>query len=242
MHYLSVTNTPPLLPPEKKWVWCLTDFLVLWYMPHLITRRPSCVGLSPVLAQLCTTFFYLRVRLIPLNLLKHFSICISFADSSKAVQILSIIFLNLYFMVLCWLHLEIYMLKSWPSPCTMVVCVGKGGGQSRRCSSGIDWVWDCRVWNIQSHSRKFAMLRLCSYLCAPNRIKSLLFFNGRKQYCLREQTHSSELQLVFVNHSQQIVLYRHILRLCIFLWNFSSEFAWMHKFTLFGFAYVWGGL
>ena len=58
------------------------------------------------------------------------------------------------------------------------------------------------------------MMRLCSYLCAPNRILSLLIVNGRKKYCLREQTHSSELQLVFVNHSEQIVLDRQILRLC----------------------------
>ena len=58
------------------------------------------------------------------------------------------------------------------------------------------------------------MMRLRSYLCAPNRNLSLLIVNVRKKYCLREQTHSSELQLVFVNHSQQIVLIRQILRLC----------------------------
>ena len=46
-----------------------------------------------------------------LDLLKLSSTCISFADSSKAVQILLII-LNLYFMFLCCLHLEIYMLKT----------------------------------------------------------------------------------------------------------------------------------
>ena len=57
------------------------------------------------------------------------STCISFADSSKAVQILLIIFLNLYFIFLCCLHLEIYMLKTWPLPCTVVVCGGRGRNQ-----------------------------------------------------------------------------------------------------------------
>ena len=58
------------------------------------------------------------------------------------------------------------------------------------------------------------MLRLSWYLCAPNRISSLPIVNGRKKYCSCEQTHSSELQLAFVNHSQKILLYRQILRLC----------------------------
>ena len=40
------------------------------------------------------------------DMLKLSSTCISFADSSKAVQILLII-LNLYFMFLCCLHLKI---------------------------------------------------------------------------------------------------------------------------------------
>ena len=34
------------------------------------------------------------------------------------------------------------------------------------------------------------------------------------KYCMCEQTHISELQLVFVNYSQKIVLYRQVLRLC----------------------------
>ena len=79
----------------------------------------------------------------------------------------------------------------------------------------------------------FAMMRLHSYLCAPNRIYSLLIVNGRKNYCLREQTHSSELQIVFVNHSRQIVLDRQILRLCKKFRKVRSEFASIHKFTLF---------
>ena len=134
------------------------------------------------------------------DLLKLSSTCISFDDSSKAVQILLIIFL--YFMFLCCLRLGIYMLKTWPRPCTVVVCAGEGA-QSMRCSSSIarmilqgvvfcliwfftshqqffqlnrdrsSWfvrMWDCRSWNIRSHSRRFAMMRLRSYLCAPNRI------------------------------------------------------------------------
>ena len=84
-------------------------------MPHSITRGHSCIGFSPVLAQLCITNFFtqaeiraiseLRVRLVPLNLLKLCSACFSFADSSKAVPILLINFFNLYFMfyaVLTW--------------------------------------------------------------------------------------------------------------------------------------------
>ena len=50
----------------------------------------------------------LRVRFVPLNLLKLCNACFSFADSSKAVQILFIIFLNLYFMFLCCLG-DIYV-------------------------------------------------------------------------------------------------------------------------------------
>ena len=70
-------------------------------MPHSIIRGHSCIGLSLVLALLCTTTFSrtefraisdLRVKLVPLNLLKLSKTCISFADSSKAVQILLIIF------------------------------------------------------------------------------------------------------------------------------------------------------
>ena len=66
-------------------------------MPHSITRGHSCVGLSLVLALLCTTTFSrteiraisdIRVRLVPFNLLT----CILFAESTKAVQILLIIF------------------------------------------------------------------------------------------------------------------------------------------------------
>ena len=78
-------------------------------------------------------------------------------------------FLNLYFMFLCCLHLEIYMLKTWPIPGTVVVSAGEGA-QSRCCSSSIERMWDRRSWNIRSHSRRFAKIRLRSYLCEPNRI------------------------------------------------------------------------
>ena len=76
------------------------------------------MGLSPVLALLCTTFFSraeiraiseLRVRLVPLNLLKLSYACISFADSSKAIQILFDHFSKFILHVLCCLHLDIYI-------------------------------------------------------------------------------------------------------------------------------------
>ena len=35
------------------------------------------------------------------------------------------------------------MLKTWPIPCTVVVSAGEGA-QSRRCSSSIERMWDCR--------------------------------------------------------------------------------------------------
>ena len=102
------------------------------------------------------------------DLLKLSSTCISFADSSKAVQILLII-LNLYFMF--------FMLSSpgdiYVKNLTYTLYCGGvcgGGAQSRRCSSRIERMWDCRSWNIRSHSQRFAMMRLRSYLCAPRRI------------------------------------------------------------------------
>ena len=60
---------------------------------------------------------------------------------------------------------------------------------------------------IREAAFKFVSLRSKSHLIAPNR-------KWAQKYCLREQTHSNELQLVFVNHSQQIVFCRQILRLC----------------------------
>ena len=53
---------------------------------------------------------------------------------------------------------------------------------------------------------KIVSLRPKSHLIIPYRYWT--------QKILGEQTHSSELQLVFVNHSQQIVLYRQNVRLC----------------------------
>ena len=64
-------------------------------------------------------------------------------------------------------------------------------------------------------SRCCVSVRISAPQIASNHSLSLMDAN----YCLCEQTHSSELQLVFVNHSQQIVLYRQILRLCN---NFSK--------------------
>ena len=87
-------------------------------------------------------------------------------------------------------------------------------------------------------------MRLSSYLCAPNRILSLLIVNGHKKYCLREQTHSNELQLGFVNHSQQIVLIRQVLRLCnkfsksTFRIRLISQIYSIRKASSNGFAYV----
>ena len=60
---------------------------------------------------------------------------------------------------------------------------------------------------IRDAAFKFVSLRPKSHLIAPNR-------KWTQKNCLREQTHTNELQLVFVNPSQQIVLYRQILRLC----------------------------
>ena len=52
---------------------------------------------------------------------------------------------------------------------------------------------------------KFVSLRPKSHLIAPYHKWT------QKKYCLREQTHSSKLQLVFVIHSQQIVLLPNLL-------------------------------
>ena len=54
------------------------------------------------------------------------------------------------------------------------VCVGGGGNQgvARLVLTG------CGI--IRSHSRRFVMMCFSSYICAPNRISSLLIVNGRK--------------------------------------------------------------
>ena len=64
---------------------------------------------------------------------------------------------------------------------------------------------------IREDSRRCVYVRISAHQIVSNRSLSLM---GEKKYCLREQTHSSELQLVFVNHSQQIVLDRQMIRLC----------------------------
>ena len=94
---------------------------------------------------------------------------------------------------------------------------------------------------IRDAALKFVSLRPKSHQIAPYRYRA-------QTYCLREQTHSSELQLVFVNHSQQIVLYRQILRLCnkfsklSFKIRLNSQINSIRKASSNGFAYVWGGL
>ena len=82
------------------------------------------------------------------------------------------------------------------------VCGGRGRNQSlarlvlNRCGIAVPEIFGA----IREDSLTFVSLRT----------KSLLIVKGRKKYCLREQTYSSELQLVFVNHSRQIVLDRQI--------------------------------
>ena len=60
------------------------------------------------------------------------------------------------------------------------------------------------------HLEPFAKIRdaVFKFVSLPLQIAS------NRLWTLREQTHSSELQLVFVNDSQQIILYRQNLRLC----------------------------
>ena len=90
---------------------------------------------------------------------------------------------------------------------------------------------------IRDAALKFVSLRPKSHQLAPYRYRT-------QTYCLREQTHSSELQLVFVNHSQQIVLYRQILRLCnkfsklSFRIRLNSQIYSIRKASSKGFAYV----
>ena len=96
---LSIRNRyhPPPPPVSKNG----PDVLLI-FMPHSITRGYSWIGLSPVFSPTMHNKSFtqaeigaiseLRVRLVPLNPLKLCSACLSFADSSKAVQILLIIF------------------------------------------------------------------------------------------------------------------------------------------------------
>ena len=177
LSYALFINYPhPSLPHEYKWDWCLSDFPVLWYMPHSITRGYYCIGLSPFLAQLhvCITFFYtdkgqshIRIKSetcwsIPVR-------GISYADSSKAVQICwpFFKFINICFMLsshgdLCKKP-DLYLVL-W----SVVVCVREGAMKAL-----LVWYWPdvgLPCLNIRSHSRRLAMMRLRSYLCAPNRI------------------------------------------------------------------------
>ena len=90
---------------------------------------------------------------------------------------------------------------------------------------------------IRDDAFTFVSLRAESYLIAH-------IVNGRKKYCLRDQTHSSDLQLVFVNHSRQIVLDRLISRLCnkfsksSFRIRLNSQIYSIRKASSNGFAYV----
>ena len=82
-----------------------------------------------------------------------------------------------------------------------------------------------------SESKSFAKIRDTAFkfrISAPqiasNRSLSLMDAN----ILLREQAHSSELQLMFVNHSLQIVLNRQLLSLCNIFGTFvqnSLEFT-----------------
>ena len=65
LNYALFIRNPYPLPHEYKWAGCLSDFPVLWYLPHSSTRGYSCIGLSPILAQLCITNFLLRQRSEP---------------------------------------------------------------------------------------------------------------------------------------------------------------------------------
>ena len=90
---------------------------------------------------------------------------------------------------------------------------------------------------IRDAAFKFVSLRPRSHLIAPYR-------HWTQNYCLREQTRSSELQLVFVNDSQQIVLYRPNLRLCnkfskfLFRVRWNSQIYSIRKASSNRFAYV----
>ena len=90
---------------------------------------------------------------------------------------------------------------------------------------------------IREDSRCCVKVRISAPQIAPYRYRT-------QTYCLREQTHSSELQLAFVNHSQQIVLYRQILRLCnkfsklSFKIRLNSQINSIRKASSNGFAYV----
>ena len=94
------------------------------------------------------------------------------------------------------------------------------------------------------YSEPFAKIRDDAFTFVSLRTKSYLIVNGRKKYCLRKQAHSSELQFVFVNHSQQIVLDRQILRLCnkfsksSFRIRLNSQIYIIRKASSNGFAYV----
>ena len=76
-------------------------------------------------------------------------------------------FSNLYFMFLCCLYLEIYLLKTWPLPCTVVVCAGEGRNQGvarlvfNGCGIAVPDIFGAICES---------MMHLRSYLCAPNRI------------------------------------------------------------------------
>ena len=84
-------------------------------------------------------------------------------------------FLNLYFMLLCCLHLEIYMLKTWHLPCTVVVCLGVKGA----IKALLVWYWpdvglSCLKYlelftKFPDAAFKFISLRPKSHLITPYR-------------------------------------------------------------------------
>ena len=176
-------------------------------MPHSNTRGHFCIRLSPDLVQLCIIFFTqieiraiseLRVRLVPLNLLKLSSACISLADSSKAVQIFFIIFLNLYFMFSCLLHLEIYV----KTMTFTLYCGGVWGGEAGGGNGDV-----ARLvlpgYGI-ALSEIFGVIREDSLCCVLVRISAPQIASNRSLSLMDANilfARASVLQLVFVNLS-----------------------------------------
>ena len=151
------------LPPPPSWVWCLSDFPVLWYMPNSSTRGYSCIGFSHVSSPTMHSKFFTQAE--------------SESETCWTFQVHVFLLLTVARRCrFCWSFFlnflsssgDIYMLKTWPLPCTVVLCVTEvgGGKQSRRCSSGIDKMLDCCVWNIRISAPQLASNRSLSLMDA----------------------------------------------------------------------------
>ena len=129
------------------------------------------------------TISELRVRLVEAFQYMYF-FCWQFQGGADFVDQ----FLNLYFMFLCCLHLEIYMLKIWPIPCTVVVWSGRGRNQGiarlvlNGCGIAVpeifgaipeDSQW-CVYVHISAHqiasNRSLSLMGEKSIVCASKRI------------------------------------------------------------------------